>query len=397
MVNIGKILEKKPLVAYSAFLFLIPVIGTRPLVPLYSTSLGIGPGEIGVLVAMFSIVPLFLALMVGKWIDNNDTRGVLIGSIVVASFGIILPFLLSNRLGMYLSQIVSGSGFTVFILAAQKKAGALGTDSWTREKSIAVFSMGVALGSLLGPLFGGFLADFQGYKWAFLILGLSGFLSLFLVIWVPNDKGITEKNDTVTASRNPLRILSYHRYLGRAVLISSLILLAKDMYVAYFPLYAYGVGVSASWIGVIIAIHNGGGVIMRFFLLPLVKIFGKNRVVVFSVLFSGMFFLFIPFIENIFGLILVSLAIGLSLGLGQPLSISTTINLSPKNKVGAVLGFRLTCNRLTQVVTPLTFGGIVMFTGVPVTFFLVGFILMIGCLKLTIPEGVESQKAHDIK
>ena len=395
MVSIAKGLKNKPLVAYAAFFFLIPVMGMRPLVPLYSISLGMEPGEIGILVAMFSVIPLFLAILVGKWIDQHSTRGVLIASVLVASLGIVLPFLASNRLGMYLSQLIVGSGFTVFVLAAQKNVGALGTDSWTRERSIAVFSMGVALGSLLGPLIGGVLADYFGYNWAFLILGLTGLLALIFVTSISSEIGKIKKLENIEDTKNTLQVFSYHQYLGRAFLISALILLAKDMYVAYFPLYAYGLGASASLIGLIIAIHNGGGVIMRFFLLPLVKKFGKNRVVVLSILFSGLFFLMIPLTDNIFALALISLAIGLGLGLGQPLSISTTINLSPEDKTGTVLGLRLTFNRLTQVVSPLTFGGIVMYTGVASTFWIVGLILVFGCFKVSIPEGVETESAHN--
>jgi len=88
-------------------------------------------------------------------------------------------------------------------------------------------------------------------------------------------------------------------------------------------------------------------------------------------------------------LTLISLAIGMGLGVGQPLSISTTVTLSPAAKVGEVLGFRLTCNRLTQVVTPLSFGGIAIFTGVMGIFWVIGGILIVGCTRISIPNEQE--------
>ncbi|WP_422368673.1 MFS transporter [Pelagibius sp.] len=378
-------LRKRPLVAIAGFFFIMGTMGTRPLVPLFSITLEIGPGEIGVLVAVYSFVPLLMAVAVGKWMDTHGTRNILLASAVIGGAGLIIPHVFPSREGMYLSQLITGSGWTVFILAAQKNIGGMENDAWSREKNVAVFSLGMALGSFFGPLIGGVMGDYIGYDWAFLTLGLIVLIAFFVLLPLP-PVGITKVTHVPTpSSSNPLKIFGYHRYMGRAFLISSLILMAKDMYVAYFPLYAYALGVSASWVGIIIAIQNGGGVIMRVFLLPLVKTFGKNKVVVCSILFSGIFFLTIPFSESLVALTLVSLAIGLGLGLGQPLSITTTINLSPPDKVGEVLGFRLSCNRLTQVVTPLMFGGVVLFTGVAGTFWIIGLILTVGCMKLRIP------------
>ena len=384
-----------PLVAIAAFFFVIGIMGTRPLVPLYALTLEIGPGEIGVLVAVHSLLPLLLALPFGKWMDTRGTRTALLVSVLVSAAGLMIPALLPDRTGLYLSQTVTGIGWAAFILAAQKNIGGMENDSWSRERNVATFSLGVAIGSLFGPLIGGFLAEFAGYIVALAGLGAAIVIALPIMIPLRDDRPDTAAPVPTPSSRNPLKILGYHRYLGRALLISALILMAKDMYVAYFPLYAYAIGLSASWVGIIIAIHNGGGVIMRFFLLPLVRAFGKNRVVVSSVLFSGLFFFAIPLTENLAVLTLVSLIIGLGLGLGQPLSITTTINLSPPDKVGEVLGFRLSWNRLTQVLTPLSFGGVAVLSGVSGVFLLVGLVLAVGSFRLWIPADAEAAGARE--
>ena len=379
-------LGRRPLVAIAAFFFMTGVMGTRPLVPLASLELEIGAGEIGVLVAVYSIVPLFLAMPVGRWMDSHGTRNILLGSAVAGSAGLLLPSMWLSREGMYVSQLITGCGWAVFILAAQKNIGEAGRDTWSREKNVAVFGLGTALGSFFGPMIGGLMSDFTGFGWAYFTLGLITLGSFPVLLPLPNDRREPTSKPQQVLSRNPLRIFGYHRYMKRAFLISSLILMAKDMYVAYFPVYAHTLGISASWVGVIIAIQNGGGVIMRVVLLPLVRRFGKNNVVIYSIFLSGVFFLAIPLVDDLVFLTLVSLAIGLGLGLGQPLSITTTINLAPPEKVGEVLGFRLSCNRLTQVVAPLVFGTVVLFTGAVATFWLVGLILALGCIKLRIPS-----------
>lgn len=82
-----------------------------------------------------------------------------------------------------------------------------------------------------------------------------------------------------------------------------------------------------------------------------------------------------------------SLLIGIGLGLGQPLTISTAIALSPAKKEGEVLGVRLAFHRLTQVVAPLAFGGLVLLTGVPGTFLAVGAVLIACTPRLFIPDA----------
>lgn len=382
-----------PVVAVATFFFVMGAMGSRPVVPLYAVELGIGAGEIGVLVAVFALIPLLLATVAGSWMDRHGMGRALVWSAAIGGLGLVLPFLVPGRTGLYLSQLVAGSGFTVFILAGQNLAGRGARDVWQRERSVAVFSLGVALGSLLGPLIGGLLGDHMGYGWSFLVLGLLSLLSIgFAVPLIDGDRRSEERRQQAAAPaslRNPLRILGYHPYMGRAFLVSVLILIAKDMYVAYFPLYALAAGLSASWVGVIIAVHNGGGVVMRFLMLPLVRLLGKNRLIMITILFSGACFLALPLTGELIPLAAISLLMGLGLGIGQPLSITRTFNLSPPDRIGEVLGFRLACNRFTQLVTPLVVGGLVTVAGVSGIFVIIGAILVAGSTRISVPAGAE--------
>ena len=384
-----------PPVATAGLLYFAGAMGTRPLVPLYAVELGIGPEEIGVIVAVFAVIPLVLAAVAGSWMDRHGTGRALVASVLVGAAGLALPALLPGRTGLYLSQLIAGTGFTVFVLAAQNHIGRDAPDAWSRERSMAVFSMGVALGGLAGPLVGGFSADGLGFRTAFAILALAAVAALPLVWRLARGDGAAEAASAgrppnpAPSLRAPLRVLGYHPYLGRAMLISSLILMGKDMYVAYFPVYAQAAGLGASMIGLIVALHNGGGVVMRFALLPMVRLMGKDRVIILSLLAAAACFVVLPLFEGAVALAAISLVMGMGLGIGQPLSITRTINLAPSDKVGEVLGFRLACNRFTQVVTPLAVGGLLFFTGVPGVFLAIGAVIGAGSTRLSVPEEVE--------
>ncbi|WP_099865904.1 MFS transporter [Pararhizobium haloflavum] len=381
-----------PIVPTASFFLVAGVMGTRPLVPLLAIELGIGVAEIGVLVAVFAMIPLLAAAVAGSWMDRHGVvRPLLLGAIVTA-LGLALPFALGGRVGLYLSQLVAGTGFTLFILAAQKHSGRA-APGLSRERSVAVFSMGVALGSLAGPLLGGPGGDHLGYATTFAILGGVALVAASLVL--PLMAGmrptpLPQNGEPDKSGHNPLRVFGYNKYMARAFLVSSLILIGKDMYVAYFPLYAVQAGMTASWIGIVVAMHNVGGVIMRFFMVSLVIRFGKNLVIITSVIGAGVCYLLLPLTRDPLALAAISIAMGFGLGLGQPLSITRTINLSPPHKVGEVLGIRLACNRLTQFVTPLAIGGASIFAGVSGIFFLIGAVLVAGAARLKVPAEAES-------
>jgi predicted MFS family arabinose efflux permease len=382
----GRAAPRFPLVAFAAFFHLVGVIGTRPLMPLYAIELGIGPAEIGVLVAVFATLPLFLALRAGPWLDIYGSRATLLVTTIVAAAGLALPELVPGRAGLYASQVVTGSASTLFILAAQRSVGMIASDSRTRERNVTVFSLGVAMASFAGPIPAGVVGEQLGYAMAFLVMGVFTLLSLAISVRVPPDRPDAPTEPAAVRIGNPLRVLGYNPFMGRAFLISSLILMAKDMYIAYFPIYASTLGLSASAIGLIIGLHNGGGVVTRLVLLPLVERFGKNRVVIWSILAGGLLFLVLPLVTGMFLLTIASVGIGLALGLGQPLSVSTTIALSPSRKLGEVLGVRLGFNRFTQAVVPLCFGGAVLVTGVAGVFAVVGTLLCVGATRLRIPD-----------
>jgi MFS family permease len=375
-------------VALACFVVVFSTYGTRPLVPLYAASLGIGASEIGMIVALYAFLPLLLATSMGRLIDAHGPRRAMVRAILGCAVGLVLPFLVEGRAGLFASQLIGGAGFTAFILAAPQQLTAGAETAWDRERGVAVFAMTIALGAFAGPLAAGWLADTLDYRLAFVVMAVSVLAALPPVLWQTAPSLATaERTARAQPFANPLRVFGYHRYMGRAFLISSLILLAKDMYVAYFPLFAQGLGLTATTIGAIVAVHNGGGVIVRLFQLPMLRRIGKNPAIIGSVLVSGALFWLLPLTSDTGLLMALSLMLGIGLGVGQPLSLSTVMSLAPQDRLGEVLGVRLTCNRLTQVLTPLAFGGIVLVTGVGGTFWVIGAILCLFGLRLHVPEN----------
>jgi len=379
-----------PASAAATFLFFVAIMGTRPISALYTVELGMGPAEIGVLTAVFALLSLFGASTAGSWMDLRGARSVLKTGIILVALGMACPWLLSGRAGIYLSQLVAGSGFTLYTIAAQRLAGHVGTTADESQRSINAFSFMVSFGSFAGPTVLGALGQEIGLKEAMLTMLMPLGLCFLLTLRqydTPRDERTTED---LKLWSNPVDSLSYHRFMLRAFMISTFVLLARDSFMAFFPLFARGHGISTTLIGVIVGLHNFGSLAARAALMPCIRHFGRNRTVIGSILLAGTFCLLIPFAQTPPLMILAAIGIGVGLGTGQPLSIALSTRLAPGNRVGEVLGARLTFNRLTQIVAPLTFGAGSAYIGLAGVFWLTGVIMILGAARLHIPDTVTS-------
>ncbi|WNS78556.1 MFS transporter [Domibacillus sp. DTU_2020_1001157_1_SI_ALB_TIR_016] len=358
-------------------IFMSSIAGSRPLVPLYANDLGASHAEIGVIVALFSFLPLFLSIKSGKIIDRIGIKIPIAVSILFGSASMILLSVFTNILGLYVSQVFSGLSQLIFVLAIQAYAGQF-LKRKLREHYITLLSIGIAFGSFIGPLIGGFLSDIYSYTYAFLLLGAILFLLLPASFLFKKEKSFLDKPKMQTEnSFNLVRISN----LRKAIMVSSVILLARETYTAFFPLLAADKGISNAAIGVIIALNAGAGILIHNILPWLSHLFKRNLVMTVSIIISGLIYLFHPLTDNVIGLSLLSFILGFFTGIGQPLSIFMTIESLPSIRMAEGLGLRLMFNKLTQIIGPLSLGAISSSLGMSGVFYLCGALIMVGSMS----------------
>ncbi|MGO4887590.1 MFS transporter [Anaerobacillus sp. MEB173] len=379
--------EKKQryLIALISMLFLTGIVGTRPLIPLLSHELYASAIEIGIIISLYSFLPFILAVKVGKVVDKIGCKQPIIISVIIGGIALFIPYFFLSMIGIYFSQILAGIAQLLFVVAAQSFAGSNESDK-VREKNVLFFSLGVAIGSFLGPLIGGLFSDILGYRQAFGILtGVS--LSSLLFIYILRDTKQNKKDQIDKANEYKTLELFQIQNLRKAFLLSMLVLLGKDMYIAFFPLLLKENNASDSLIGTIIAIHSAAGIISRWGLPKLLEYMNRHHIIVLTIVSSGLCFVFMAFMEGYVFIAILSFLLGVALGIAQPLSVSTTINYLPKNRIGEGLGVRLSLNRLTQMSSPLVLGFVAQFFGIISVFVIVGSCLMFGTAKLALQKN----------
>lgn len=368
------------------FLYSLNIHATRPIVSLYADSLGASAMVIGLLFSVYALIPMLLAIQVGKWLDRY-------GSWKMASLGGIgillslsVPILYPSLVTLFISQVVMGTCQIFVAVSLQKTVGNL---PGHRDKLMATFTFVASSGGLVGPILSGFTYDYFGFRASFGLSSLAVFVALCIGVLLGRHKwGIGKASSKLTHENTSSSwSMLHHVQLRHALIISGLVLYSKDLFVAYFPVYASGLGMTPSTIGVVLSASAGMAMVVRFFQFRLVQTFGRPRVLMTSLMISGIAYLLIPL--TAFPIILGVLAalLGAGLGLGQPLSLVYSLNVSPEKRQGEVLGMRLTFNRASQFFAPIIFGGIGGLLGLLPIFWVSGSILLFGTYFTRMPSS----------
>ena len=352
---------------------------TRPIISLYASDLGAGTLNIGLLTAAYSFLPLFLAIHAGKVADRiGDRLPVLFGSLGLF-VGLAFPFLFASLWALYLSQAIIGISYIFVNISLQNVLGHATTPQ-TRDHHFGIFSMTVALAGVIGPVIGGYISEHVSHQAVFLVAIFLGILPLLVAFKLPNSprpKKAAGGKVAQAAAGSPLSLLKIP-LLRSALISSALVLYSRDIFIAYFPLYASQLGVSTSAIGWILAVQGLAMVAVRFFLGRITESFDRNQILLTSILVAGIAFLVFPVTNQVFLFGVLSALMGAGLGCGQPLSMTTTYNASPESRTGEVLGLRLATNRLSQFIAPMFFGLIGSWVGLGSIFYLSGSFLIGG-------------------
>jgi predicted MFS family arabinose efflux permease len=195
-----------------------------------------------------------------------------------------------------------------------------------------------------------------------------------LAIWGGNLPGGTR----ATKPTGSVRVLLSESGLWRVMATSSLVVSGIDLFQIFMPIYGHGIGLSASAIGIILAIYFSAAFVARFFLPSLIKRLTVERVLAYSFFIGAAGFLLIPFFKSIVILSLVSFCFGLGMGCGGPITLMMTFSNSAQGRSGEAMGLRITVNNLTRMICQFLFGSIGSAFGVLPVFLINAFMLASG-------------------
>lgn len=347
--------------------------GSKIIITLFSIQLGAPQVVIGILVALYSLFPMILAIYAGKLADRLGVRWpMVIGSCGIA-FGLTLPYWFPSTVTLYLQAALVGAAHVFYNVSVQNLIGSIGT-SEDRTKNYSNFGLAMSTGSFIGPLICGFGIDHFGHRIAYLMIAAFPLVTAVIMASATHMKsgrvsskagaaegkseGKSEGKRDKSQSSHPFELLTSNPSLRRVLITGAVILTGIDLFHFYMPIYGHHIGLSASQIGVVLAVFSAASFVVRVWMPAIVKRMGAEQVLIMAMFVAAGTYVAVPYITNMILLCVVCFILGLGTGCGQPLSLSMIYERAPGGRSGEALGVRSTLNNFTHMVTPLLFGAI---------------------------------------
>ncbi len=343
---------------------------TRMLVAMFLASLGASPATIGVVVAIESFIPLFLAVPVGRLADEFGYRRLLVlGSAGVTGAGLLyVSVVASHSYAVLISaQVLVGLCELLIWTSAQAYATQLGRGRGS-DNNIAYFTFFAAIGQMAGPAFGGISIDRWGYVVSFASFTAMGVGLLVSSYLLPEYK-------VATGDRARAGMLSVTRRIcGRAEVQVGMFgtfanLFVNGMWTSFYPVYVTSVGFSASLAGLLVSLKGFASLAARPFLVPASQRLGRAGALILA---TGVAFLplaITPLLHSFVLLAAAAVASGAGLGLNLPLTLSIMAHNTRRDERGVAMGLRLLMNRIALLANPLIFGFVSEYVGLDLSFY----------------------------
>lgn len=346
--------------------------GGRFIVTLHGLKLGASPFFVGTIVALYSFLPMLLAMHVGRLIDRHGPqRPMFMGSMLIL-LGPLVPAVYPGLPVLYVTSTLVGIGTILYQVSAQKLVGNMGEAS-NRSGNFALLGLGVAGAAFIGPFTAGIAIDRIGFQTAFALMAFFPLISLL----IQSSKSIRSLAKGAIAPRSAhgssfdlLRIPE----LRKLFLVNFLLYMALDLHSFMVPVYGTQIGLSASVLGMIMSCFAIGMFFVRG-ILPFISRHIKEWQVLIGVMsFASIAFFIYPFISQTWGLMLLSLCLGMALGTSQPMAVSLLHEIVPKEREGEAIGLRLSLTNAGMAALPVLFGSVASLGAAPV------FWAVAGCL-----------------
>jgi len=360
---------------YALALSIITIVQAgRVLLTLYALKLGAQPFAVGILAASFSVLPMLLSWQIGRFSDRFGSRWLLMFGTVGGAFGMLLPYYVSGLSALFIAGVMNGLLFAFSGASLQNLVGLLSRPE-TSARNFSNYSVLTSSTGFWGPLLAGFSIDYSGHAATCLYLVLMSFVpAALLAIW----GGALPGGSRTVPPAGSVWDMLVGSGLWRVLATGSLVVSGIDLFQIYMPIYGHTVGLSASAIGIVLAMFSASAFVVRLFLSRLIFRLTEAKVLAFSFFTGAASFLLVPFFQSAVVLMLISFAFGLGMGCGQPITLMMTYRNSPQGRSGEAMGLRVTVNHMTRVIVPVVFGSIGSLFGLLPVFWINALLLASG-------------------
>ena len=355
--------------------------GVRVLISYRTLELGGSGFVLGLMTACYSLVPLFLALFIGRLVDRGYATAVLWVGTALSILPVALAAVSPNLVVLLIATMSLGLGQMLATVASQ----ALIPQSFPASKMTAKFghlTLGVSIGQTIGLPLAGMVADatsgdaaITNALWFMTAISALTLVAAVVVMFRGRTPHVS-RAEAAEGAQTPWTLLSL-RGMKPAIFSSMATLAAVDLMTAYLPLIGQQNGLSVTTVTWLLTMRTLASVISRLFIGRLTSRWRNLSLLWTASALAGVSVMLIPVLSQPWTLGVLLTVAGFCFGLTQPLTMSWVSTLADPANRAAVLSIRLAGNRLSQVAIPSAASALTIIAGSGIVFTIAGALLVL--------------------
>ena len=357
--------------------------GIRMAAPLLALKQGYSPAAVGVLLALFALMQVFLALPAGRFADRHGLKRPVSYSVLAACTGAGLAVAFPVFPVLCLSALMTGGATGAAVIALQRHVGRAASGATQLRKVFSWLSIGPAMSNFLGPFSAGILIDHAGpvagsllgYRSAFLLMAILPLASWFLV---QRTRELTPVVPALNSQPAKAWDLLRDTQFRRLMLVNWFLSSCWDVHTFVVPVLGFERGISASVIGSILGAFALAAAAIRLLMPLLAAHLREWKVLVAAMLATALLLGTYPLMGSALAMGMCSVLLGFALGTVQPMIMSMLHQITPEARHGEALGLRLMAINASSVLMPMLFGTAGAVAGVAVVFWVTGAVVGLG-------------------
>ena len=334
------------------------ITGMRLIGPLMLLQADAPTWQVGLLIACFGIGPLTVAWRVGRFVDTHGYRPPMNLAIGLALVSLALAWASSfagdslRLAGLCAAAAVGGAAGSSGLITLQRTVARLARDGAALRSNFAWAGLAPSASNVCGPVVAGILLDALGAKVALLSMAVFPLLGW----WISRLARPPQAPAAGTVPRGARLIdLVRHPTVRRMLLIDLLATGGWDAHAFFLPMLGHERGFSATAIGTIFGMFATGVVAVRSAIPWVAHRLSEARTLTVSVVATGVVFALYPFAGTAAFMGLCSLALGMAIGMAQPMILSTMHQAVDEHQRGGVIALRTIWSHSHAVVLPMVF------------------------------------------
>lgn len=355
----------------------VAFVGSRMSTALFALHLGASDFTVGLLMALFAVLPMLLSVASGRLIDRVGPRRPLLAAFALLFSGTLVPVAFPHLGALYVSSTLIGTAFMLVHIGLNSVIGAHGRPE-QRALNFSWLALSFSVSGSLGPLAAGYAIDHFGHAGAFAVLAF--FPAVALALLALRKQPLPRFARLPGDEAQPRGVLTLLRVPGlrHTFVVSGLLAMGWDLYSFLMPLYGARLGLNAATIGAIMAVFAGATFVVRLAMPILVRRLRGWLVIAGAMAISGTTYLAFPLVSQVPFLMALSFVLGIGLGSAQPIIMSLLYEASPPGRQSEAVGIRTTMLNASHTFIPLASGAVSAALGMAPAFWLLALCLLGG-------------------